>query len=354
MTREISTVRVLLLTIPILFSTSFAADETDSLLFQCAVNGPVTELTLCIEKGASVNARRSDGLTPLLAAVQVNNRATVAVLLEHGADASIADTMNFDPLYWALHKGFYPVADILLAHGVDVDRPNSQGNSPLMSAVMRGDCATAYYLLAHGADRTRKSTAGLTPKMVASRNHDKAMIKLLSSFTRAEQSGPATPAADASARVADSSFTDAKAFFAALQSGRRCFRSCSLAGIDFKGMRMNGLDFSGANFSGCDLRGADMRSCDLSGAALRNAFLHGADLRYARMDNTDIGNAMLTASDLREANGLSLGQLRSARNLYKAKMDSETVEIMQRDYPNLFKDPGGAWNVQVKTTSDPR
>lgn len=355
MTREISTVRVLLLAIPIFVSTLYAAEETDSLLFQLAADGPVTELTLCIEKGASVNTRRSDGLTPLLAAVQAHNCATVTVLLEHGADASIADTMNFDPLHWALYKGLYPVADILLAHGVAVDRPNSQGNSPLMSAVMRGDCATAYFLLAHGADRTRKSATGVTPKMVASRNNDKAMIKLLSSFTKAEQSRPAAPAADAGARVADTfAFTDAKTFFAALQSGRRCFRSCSLAGIDFKGMRLNGLDFSGANFSGCDLRGAEMRYCDLSGAALRNAFLRGADLRYARMDNADFGNAMLTASDLREANGLSLVQLRSARNLYKAKMDSETVEILQRDYPNLFKDPGGAWNGQAKTASGPR
>lgn len=345
--------RVLLLTIPILFSASFAADETDSLLFQLSVDGPVTELALCIEKGASVNTRRSDGLTPLLAAVQADNRATVAVLLEHGADASIADTMNLDPLYWALHKGFHPVADILLAHGVDVDRPNSQGNSPLMSAVMRGDCATAYYLLAHGADRARKSAAGLTPKVVASRNHDREMIKLLSSFTRAEQIRPAAPA-DTGAHAADGSFTDAKAFFAALQSGRRNFRLCSLGGIDFKGMRLYGLNFQGANLSGCDLRNADMRYCDLSGAALRNAFLHGADLRYARVDSTDFGNAMFTASDLREVNGLSLGQLRSARNLYKAKMDSETVEIMQRDYPHLFKDPGGAWNVQAKTTSDPQ
>jgi ankyrin repeat protein len=113
MIRKLSAVRVLLLTILILFSTSFAADETDSLLFQLAVNGPVTELALCIVKCASINTRRADGVTPLLAAVQANNRATVAVLLEHGADASIADTMNLDPLYWALYKGFYPVADIL-------------------------------------------------------------------------------------------------------------------------------------------------------------------------------------------------------------------------------------------------
>lgn len=341
-----------LLTIPILFCTPSMAGETDSLLFQLSINGPAVELARCIGKCASPNMRRSDGCTPLLAAVQANNPSTVTVLLEHGADASIADTMNFDPLYWALHKGFYPIADVLLAHGVNVNRPNSQGNSPLMSAVMLGDLATAYYLLQHGADRMRKSTAGSTPENIASRNSDKEMIKLLSSFTPAKQGRPAVSAADTSAHDVNSTFADAKAFSAAVQSGRRSFRSCSLKGMDFKGMRLNGLDFKGANLSGCDLRGADMRYCDLSGAVLRNAFLRGADFRYAQVDNTDFGDAMLTASDLREAVGLSLGQLRSARNLYKTKLDSETVEVMQRDYPNLFKDPGGAWTVQAKTTSN--
>ena len=110
MTRKLSAMRAFLLTLPILFITPYAsvADETDSLLFELAVHGPVTELALCIVKCTSLNTRRPDGVTPLLAAVQANNRATVTVLLEHGADASMADTMSFDPLYWALHKGYYP------------------------------------------------------------------------------------------------------------------------------------------------------------------------------------------------------------------------------------------------------
>jgi hypothetical protein len=347
----ISIVRIFLFAIPVLFSFSSASDETDSLLFYLSANGPVIELTRCIEKSSALNTRRPDGLTPLLAAVQANNRTTVAILLEHGADPTIADTMNFDPLYWALHKGFYQVADVLLAHGVDVDRPNSQGNSPLMSAVMRGDLATAHYLLSRGANRKRMSSSGSTPRAVASRNHDTAMVSLLSSFTPVE---PVRPAADTGASNNGCSFTDAKAFFAAIQSGRRSFRSCLLMGMDLKGMRLNGLDFQEANLSGCDLRCADMRSCDLSGAAMRNAYLHGADLRYARVDNADFSSAMLTAADLRDAKGLSFDQLRSARNLYKIKLDSETLEVMQREYPNHFKDPGGAWNVEAKTTPNSR
>jgi hypothetical protein len=124
--------------------------------------------------------------------------------------------------------------------------------------------------------------------------------------------------------------------------------------MDCKGMRLYGLDLRDANLSECDLRYADMRYCDLSGAVLRNAYLHGADLRYAQMDNTDFSGAMLGASDLRDAKGLSFGQLRSAQNLYKTRMDSETIEVMRREYPNHFKDPGGAWNAQAKATSESR
>jgi hypothetical protein len=348
---RISIIRPLLLIIPILFSAASASEETDSLLFYLSVNGPVIELGRCIEKSTTLNLRRADGITPLIAAVQANNLSTITVLLEHGADASMADSMNFDPLYWALHNGFFKVADVLLAHGVDVDRPNAQGNSPLMSAVMRGDLATAHYLLSHGADKKRMSSSGSTPRTVASRNRDAAMVSLLSSFKQAEPGGPA---ADTGANKGDCSFTDAKIFFAAIQSGRRSFQSCALAGLDLKGMRLYGLDFKDAILSGCDLRCADMRYCDLSGAALRNAYLHGADLRNAQMDNTDFSGAMLTGADLRDAKGLSFDQLRSARNLYRVKLDNETMEVMQREYPKHFKDPGGAWNVQAKATSNSR
>lgn len=340
--------RIIPFLIPVLFYTMSIADEADSLLYHLSVNGPVSELCHCIFKCSSLNIRRSDGLTPLLAAVQANNRSTVTVLLEHGADASIHDALNFDALYWALHKGFFPVADVLLAHGVDVDRANAQGNSPLISAVMRGDLAMATYLLQRGADRMRKSAAGLTALDIATQNHHKSMINLLSSFTPVEQNVTTTQSAETGVADAPCSFTDAKSFYAAVQSGRRCFMSCSLMGIDLMGMRLSGINFHGANLSGCDLRNADMRYCDLSCATLRNSFLHGADLRYARVDKTDFGNTMLTRCDLRETVGLSFEQLRSALNLYKAKIDSESIEIMQRDYPKLFKNPGGAWNYQVK------
>jgi uncharacterized protein len=341
--------RVIFLTIPILFSPLSGADETDSLLFYLSVRGPVIELARCIGKCSSPNIRRSNGLTPLMAAVQANNPSTVGVLMKHGADASLTDSMNFDALYWALQKGFYRVADVILAHGVDVDHPNSQGNSPLLSAAMQGNCASANYLLQHGADRTRKSAAGATPMDIASRNHDGAMVHLLLSFRPDQQH---LPAADTGAGDAGSSFTDAKTFIAAVQSGRRDFRSCSITNMDLKGMRLYGLNLKSADLSGCDLRGADMRHCILDEAVLRNAYLHGTDLRFAQMENTDFGDALLTGADLRDVTGLSFGQLRGARNLYKTKLDSETVEVMQREYPHLFKDPGGAWKVPVTSVPD--
>jgi len=71
------------------------------------------------------------------------------------------------------------------------------------------------------------------------------------------------------------------------------------------------------------------------------------------MDTADFGGAMLTAADLRDAKGLSFDQLRSARNLYKVKLDSETVEVMRREYPKLFRTLRGV-NVQAKAPSEPR
>jgi ankyrin repeat protein len=346
--------RALFLTVSLLFSTPSADDESDSLLYYLSAHGPDIELSRFIERGAPVNSRRADGLTPLLAAVQADNPSTVSILLHHGADALAADSSHCDALFWALQKGFYPVADVLLDHGLDVDRPNSQGNSPLMSAVMRGDLATANYLLGRGADRTRKSAEGLTPVKVAARNHDTAMKTLLTSYRPVERIKPDAQAAGSVATDSGRTFTDASEFLAAIQAGHRSFRSCSATGMDLKGIRLYGLDFRGANLSNCDLRGADLRYCDLSGAALRNAFLRGTDLRYAKLDNADFGNAMLTASDLREAKGLTFEQLRGARNLYKARVESDIEEVMQREFPRLFTDPGGAWRAQSSEESSPK
>ena len=336
--------------VPLLCSSLRADDETDSLLFYLSIHGPAIELSRLIEKGASVNERTPEGVSPLLAAVQADNPVTVAILLEHGANPLAADTMNLDPLYWALYKGFYPVADVLLDHGVDIDRPNSQGNTPLISAVMRGDCAMATYLIGRGADRLRKSRAGVTPLKIASRNHDKPMIALLSSHSPALAIGHHKPAVCQDAGDSSATYTDANSFFAQVQAGRHSFRRCSLAGLDLKAMRLYGLNFSEANLSGCDLRGADLRYCDLTGAALRNAYLHQADLRNAKVDSSDFGDAILTFADLRDVSGLSFVQLRSVRSLYKSKLDSETVEVLQRDYPKLFKDPGNGWKIQGKPT----
>jgi len=337
--------------VPLLSSSLLADDETDSLLFYLSIHGPAVELSRLIEKGVSVNERTPGGVFPLLAAVQANNPVTVAVLLDHGADPLATDTMNLDPLYWALHKGFYPVADVLLEHGVNIDRPNSQGNTPLISAVMRGDYAMATYLLGRGADRSRKSKAGQTPLKIASKNHDKSMIALLSSHSPTLPIEHNQPSVDQEANDSGATFTDANSFFAEIQAGRRSFRKCSLAGLDLKAMRLYGLNFSEANLSGCDLRGADLRYCDLTGAALRNAYLHQADLRNAKVDSSDFGDAILTSADLRDVSGLSFVQLRSVRSLYKSKLDGETVEVLQRDYPNLFKDPGSAWKTQGKSTA---
>jgi hypothetical protein len=208
----------------------------------------------------------------------------------------------------------------------------------------------ATYLLGRGADRLRKSRAGVTPLKIASRNHDKPMITLLSSHSPTMPIGHHKPSVDQDASDSSATYTDANDFFAEVQAGRHSFRKCSLAGLDLKAMRLDGLNFSEANLSGCDLRGADLRNCDLTGAALRSAYLYQADLRNAKVDSSDFGDAILTYADLRDVSGLSFIQLRSVRSLYRSKLDSETVEVLQRDYPNLFKDPGGAWKIQGKST----
>jgi hypothetical protein len=59
-----------------------------SLLTVAASNGNVATMQVLLDRGANVNHRGLDGVTPLIAAAAAGQREAVALLLRHGADKS--------------------------------------------------------------------------------------------------------------------------------------------------------------------------------------------------------------------------------------------------------------------------
>lgn len=105
--------------------------------------------TLLIERGAPVDARNRDAVTPLHQAVRARNLAVVEVLLDHGADPNAADKRGSTPLHRASSStgaggtgGIDPApfVELLLARGADPKQKDRRGRPALRAgqALRRG------------------------------------------------------------------------------------------------------------------------------------------------------------------------------------------------------------------------
>jgi ankyrin repeat protein len=145
---------------------------------------------LLLKRGADVNAKDSDGWTPLLHAAFRNHVPSVEVLVEGGADLDAAATGGFTPLAIALEEGKFFAAKALIDLGAKADtRLGKDDLTPLMVVASKpqmerraqslnqgpSTVEIAKLLIAKGADVNAKSKAGVTPLMVAAA-HDNAVL----------------------------------------------------------------------------------------------------------------------------------------------------------------------------------
>jgi len=72
---------------------------------------------LLLAHGADVNARDTNGLSPLIIAVHFGNKDMVELLLTNKADANAKINDSKTPLDYAIKNGYKDVADLLLQHG---------------------------------------------------------------------------------------------------------------------------------------------------------------------------------------------------------------------------------------------
>jgi ankyrin repeat protein len=122
-------------------------------------------VTLLLDRGAAVNARNWDEVTPLHQAVRARNLGAVEVLLARGADANARDRgRGSTPLRRAVSPTgasatagtndlMLPLTKLLLAHGADPDATDKRGVSVRDSA---RDPAIIALLQAHRPARAAK------------------------------------------------------------------------------------------------------------------------------------------------------------------------------------------------------
>jgi ankyrin repeat protein len=103
---------------------------------------------------ALLNARDSDGSTPLHCAAWKGYPDVVKLLLDRGADMHLENENTHwggTPLHAAAHGGQKAVAEVLIAHGADVNFRSFNGRTPLEETTVHNATPVAKLLRQAGA-----------------------------------------------------------------------------------------------------------------------------------------------------------------------------------------------------------
>jgi hypothetical protein len=175
--------------------------EGDSLLHRAADYKDQTK-TVCwdvsvaeflVSQGANIDARRSDGVTPLVLAVRSRNFDVVKFLISKGADVNVNNGFrNATLLHEVARKGDIELVQLLISKGANVNARGDgliQGGTPLHDAVAAKKYEVFKYLVSVGGDVYVKSVVGWTPLDIIVR--DGGLVnEFLDIYPAAEQGNP--------------------------------------------------------------------------------------------------------------------------------------------------------------------
>ncbi len=132
-------------------------------LFGAAREGQLASVTEALEAGVPVDARDTQGNTPLMHAVAHGREAVARVLLERGARIDVADRGGLTPAMLAVIHGRSDLLQTLLERGADANARSGTGWTPLTFAAWKGDPDLVRLLLDHGARTDVVDRQGWTP-----------------------------------------------------------------------------------------------------------------------------------------------------------------------------------------------
>lgn len=102
-------------------------------------------MTLLLDRGSPVDVRSSEGVTPLMNAVESHASDRFSFLIEHGADVKACDRRGFSALHRAAERGHLEMARMLLDHGASPSL-DAEGHTPRSLAEARGETSVVALL----------------------------------------------------------------------------------------------------------------------------------------------------------------------------------------------------------------
>ncbi|MBC7862454.1 MAG: ankyrin repeat domain-containing protein [Bacteroidia bacterium] len=133
---------------------------------------------ICNAQPDLIKGKDKYGFSILHGAVMDDKEELINFLIEKGAEVNAKNDEGITPLHIVL----YPeIAEILIKKGALVNCISDNGNTPLHSMAENGDESLdeVKILLKNGADKTLKNKSGETAYDIAKGREDKEMMKLL-------------------------------------------------------------------------------------------------------------------------------------------------------------------------------
>lgn len=158
--------------------------DLQDLLFYCIENDRNSEVEelLKIKGEVSLNKTDSRGKTPLVLAVEKNNKYLFDLFLKKGADVNFSGGVTERAIETAFFHGNREMVDALLEKGADVHFLDDIGNSLLHKMVEKRSYAGVYYALKAGVDKDLKNSEESTASDLAEMNSMDTILALLKNY----------------------------------------------------------------------------------------------------------------------------------------------------------------------------
>ena len=150
-------------------------------LLHYAAKGGNNIIEKLLSLGLDIDARRSDGATPLMIAACEGKLDALSVLIERKSGPTLKNNKGENLLHYAAKGGNNVIIEKLLSLGFDIDSRRSDGATPLMIAACRGRLDAFSVLIERKSDPTLKNNDGWTLLQYAAQGGNDIIIeKLLS------------------------------------------------------------------------------------------------------------------------------------------------------------------------------
>ena len=128
-------------------------------------------LEYLVEKGVGVNDKNTKGETPIMKAIQSNNKVSLNVLNRNESDFDVQDNDGNTLWHHAIEHEDKEICLLLLKYNVELNAMNQQGMSALHLACMKGkNVDHLSFLVESGADINQKTEFGELPYDLALEN----------------------------------------------------------------------------------------------------------------------------------------------------------------------------------------